>query len=219
MFSEIDKTIFPENCEVLEIVPSQFYVYPIFKNASSSLRLEQPQQGWKSIYNNDIKYINCPITIFVRDPKERFISGVNTFVQHCIEQEHLDIDTVLYFVKNFLFLNRHYVPQFHWLINLSRYIDKKSTLLIQSVDEVKNLTKFKSRAGIKPASSEFLDKIQDFPWNRLELYFMLDQLLIDCIGKEITIDNLIDDIRKNHLELYNLIFQQNYNILNVLPKA
>jgi hypothetical protein len=192
-------------------------VYPIFKNASSSLRLEQPQQGWKSIYNNNIKNIDCPITVFVRDPRERFISGVNTFVQHCIEQNHLDIDTVLYFVKNFLFLNRHYAPQVYWLINLSKYT--KSTLLIQSVDEVKNLTRFKSRAGIEPASLDFLTKIQDFPWNQLELYFMLDQLLIDCIGQEITVEWLIKDIRENHKELYNLIFQQAYNILDVLPKT
>jgi len=33
MLSRLDDVIYPNRCEVIEIEPSQRYIYPIFKNA------------------------------------------------------------------------------------------------------------------------------------------------------------------------------------------
>ena len=87
------------------------------------------------------------------------------------------------------------------------------------MDAINELTLINSRAGIVPPTEQFLDSIKDFPWDSLELYFFLDQMLIDCIGKQTTLIEIVDNIKNNHSELYDLIFQRTYNILNVLPKT
>jgi hypothetical protein len=218
MFSEIDKTIFPDSCEVLEIIPSQLFVYPIFKNGSSSLNESVSSSGWKKLNQTEISQINSPITVFLRDPRERFISGVNTFVQHCQrDYQNLDTKTILFFVEKYLFLNRHYAPQFFWLINLARY--SQAPLVFQHVDNIKQLTARTSRAEVNPPTQEFLSDIQQFPWNRLELYFFLDQLLIDRIGQQITFVDLLTEIKQTQSYLYELIFKHTYNIFDALPKT
>jgi hypothetical protein len=218
MFSEIDKTIFPDSCEVLEIIPSQLFVYPIFKNGSSSLFRSAIPFNWRTLNQDNIHQIQEPITVFLRNPRERFISGVNTFLQHCL-RDHPDLDTktILFFVQKYLFLNRHYAPQFFWLINLSRYT--KTSLKFCSIDNISSLTSLHSRPEIEPQTEEFLTSIKNFPWQQLELYFLLDQLLIDRIGQEISFGDLIIDIKKNHRYLYDLIFAHCHNIIDVLPKT
>lgn len=218
MFSEIDKTIFPDSCEVLEIIPSQLFVYPIFKNGRSSLIESASANGWKTIDQGDIANIQSPITVFLRDPYERFISGVNTFVQHCHRDNNdLDTKTILFFVEKYLFLNRHYAPQFYWLINLARF--NQAPIKFQHIHDINQLTSRSSRAGISPPTETFLEIIKQFPWKQLELYFFLDQLLIERIGQQLTFAELINDIKKNHSDLYDLIFQRTHNILDALPKT
>ena len=218
MFSEIDKTIFPDSCEVLEIVPSQLFVYPIFKNGSSSLNESAPKLGWNTIKDSDISKIQTPITVFLRDPKERFISGVNTFLQHCHrDYKDLDTRTILFFVEKYLFLNRHYAPQFFWLINLARY--SQAPLKFQHMNDISQLTSYVTRANVTPSTEEFLENIKNFPWNQLELYFLLDQLLIDRIGTQTTFVDLLNNIKNTHHELYELIFEKTHRIFDVLPKT
>lgn len=215
MFSEIDKTIFSDSCEVLEIVPSQHYVFPIFKCGSSSLNRTAPAKGWKTIVNEQIA-IAPEITVFLRNPRERFISGVNTYIQHCLrDHPELDCRTILFFIKNYLFLNRHYAPQMFWLFNLSRYT--QAPLLLRDMKDIKELTHKHSNSN-----SKLLDSVKDvsgFPWDKLEIYFFLDQLLIDRIGQKITFTEILKDIAGQHPELYKLVFNNAKEIINVLPKT
>lgn len=218
MFTELDSVIFPDSCEVIEIVPSQHYVYPIFKNGSSSLRQTQELTGWNSLYNNEITKITCPITVYLRDPRDRFISGVNTFIQHCHRDfNDLDTNTILHFVKTYLFLNRHYTPQLFWLINLARY--STAPLVLQNFVSIDQIVNMNNRAGIAPPTADLLDKIKDFPWQKFELYFFMDQLLMDRIGQTITFQQLITEIKQQHGNLYNLFFQKSLALINVLPKT
>jgi hypothetical protein len=218
MFTEIDNIIFPDSCEVLEIVPSQLFVYPIFKNGSSSLNESAPKFGWNTIKESDISNIQTPITVFLRDPKERFISGVNTFLQHCHrDYKDLDTKTILFFVEKYLFLNRHYAPQFFWLINLARY--SQAPLKFQHMNDISHLTSYIPRSSINPPTEKFLESIQNFPWSQLELYFFLDQLLIERVGTQTTFVDLVNDIKNSHYNLYNLIFERTYKIINALPKT
>jgi hypothetical protein len=218
MFTELDSIIFPDSCEVIEIVPSQHYVYPIFKNGSSSLHKTQELTGWNSFFNNEITQITCPITVYLRDPRDRFISGVNTFIQHCHRDfDNLDTNTILHFVKNYLFLNRHYAPQFFWLINLARY--STAPLVLQNFVSINQIVDMNSRAGIRPPTPDLLDRLKDFPWQKFELYFFMDQLLMDRIGQTITFQQLVTEIKQQHIDLYNLIFQKSSTLINVLPKT
>jgi hypothetical protein len=218
MFSELDNIIFPDSCEVIEIVPSQHYVYPIFKNGSSSLHETQILTEWNSFFNNEITNITCPITVYLRDPRDRFVSGVNTFIQHCHRDfNNLDTDTILHFVKHYLFLNRHYTPQFFWLINLARY--STAPLILQNLDSIDQIVNINDSAGIAPPTKDLLDKIKDFPWQKLELYFLLDQLLVDRVGQTVTFQQLTTEIKQQHSDLYNLIFQKTSTLINALPKT
>lgn len=221
MFSEIDKTIFPDRCEVLEIVPQHHYVFPIFKCGKSSLYNSIPFKDWKILANDEIYQITENITVFLRDPKSRFISGVNTYLQHILRDNPLfDEKTILWFVDHYLFLNRHYCPQFYWLINLSRYINPDIKLKLESFLNVSELTHLNSSAGIKKPSQQVLDRINLFDWKSLEPYMFLDQILIDRIGQEFTFKELVSILYNDYRDLYNLIFKQSAELTTyVLPST
>ena len=215
MLSEIDKTIFPNSCEVLELVPSQHYVFPIFKCGKSSLYDSIPNKNWQVISDHCIKNICTPVTVFLRDPKKRFISGVNTYLQH-IESDFPDLDpkTVLWFVDNYLFLNRHYAPQFFWILNLAKYLKHDVKLQLRDYRDIAALTDVHSRAGISQPSAEFLNAIEHFDWKRLEMYFYLDQILTDRIGQDLCIKELIDLVRCQYPEVYDIVFRPLSDFVN-----
>ena len=167
---------------------------------------------------SEIKNILYPITIFLRDPKERFVSGVNTFIQH-LQSNDLDTRTILYFINRYLFLNRHYAPQFFWMLNLYRYSGPDTYVNFQHMTDISLLTTIHSHAGVEPITDQLLEHIQLFDWSKLELYFYLDQILLDHIGKTVKICDLITHIKENHATLYNLVFDKSLNIIDVLPKT
>ena len=128
MLSHLDRILFPDRCEVREIISSQRYVYVIFKNGHSSItgsRLTDPQR----IYiNEQIKKLNS-IEVIIRNPKDRLLSGINTFIQHTLrDNPGLDKNTVEWFALNYLSLDRHYASHFVWLLHLARYLNPDAIL-------------------------------------------------------------------------------------------
>jgi hypothetical protein len=217
MFSEVDSIVFPDSCEVIQVASQQF-VYPIFKCGRSSLTWKMESRGWTFVPEQDIDKIDTPIRIFLRDPRERFLSGINTYLQHlAAEGNDLDQHTVLYFVNRYLFLNRHYAPQFFWLLNLARFTRPDTLVTFSPITEIGQLTHFNSRAGVEPLTDELDQKINSFNWTAVESYYALDQILIDHIGKTITIHELLTHVQDKHSNLYDLIFKKSLNITNVLP--
>jgi hypothetical protein len=61
--------------------------------------------------------------------------------------------------------------------------------------------------------------VKAFDWKKLELYFFLDQQLIDRIGQTITISDLLVEIKNKQPKLYDLIFLKTINLTNALPKT
>jgi len=140
MLSRLDDIIYPNRCEVIEIKSSQRYIYPIFKNARSSLYEEAHLKKYKILFNEQLKRIDS-IDVILRNPEERFISGVNTFVWNLItERPNFSKDTILYFVENYLFLNRHYAPQLSWMINLFRYTTEETKFNFVGMDKLSEYT-------------------------------------------------------------------------------
>jgi hypothetical protein len=149
-------------------------VFPIFKNASSSLHFQAIQSHWKIVFNEQINKLDC-IEVFLREPDQRLVSGFNTFVQHTMRDcPELDQDTVIWFAKNYLFLDRHYCPQFFWLMSLSRFLSPDTELTFTHMNQVAKLTPLHVvPEGIVPATVEIVKHAQSIP--RIEMYQRLEQ--------------------------------------------
>lgn len=190
MLSRIDEIIYPNRCEVIEFKDLQRFVYPIFKNGSSSLTEYTQQQKYKILVNEQIKKIPV-IDIILRDPTNRFISGFNTFVYNTKrENPNLDLDTIIYFAENYLFLNRHYAPQLSWLLNLNKYLHKDARLKLHDMSALSMFTPLST----KPFEENFLNeqvvkKLKNNVHN--EMYIRLDSLLLQLVGREMTFTDIM----------------------------
>ena len=212
MLSHLDCIIFPERCEVFEVVASQRYVYPIFKNGQSSLLASAKQHSWRVCLNEQIKKIDN-IDVFLRDPQKRLASGISSFIQTTLrDNPELDSNTVSWFAKNYLYLNRHYSPQFLWLVNLARYTSKDCVLNFLGMEDLKTVTEFHKHP---------FDRLSvDVELKNNQMYERIDMVLVDCIGKSMTFSQLIKHIQTTDAHAYDWVIGRSQRILNptyVLP--
>ena len=212
MLSHLDSIIFPDRCEVIEIVPSQRYVYPIFKNGRSSLYQYADKHKCRVLINEQIKRINS-INVVLRNPDERLVSGINTFVQMTIrDHPELDGSTVSWFAQNYLFLNRHYAPQFLWLLNLARYTNSDTKLNFLGMDQLTNIAQEDHKpADILPATQQLIDQIKNIPNN--EMYQRIDQILVNYIGQSLQFGQLIQHIQQQDSVAYDFVIGRSQRIL------
>jgi hypothetical protein len=222
MLSYLDCIIFPDRCEVIEVVPSQRYVYPIFKNASSSLHYQAIQSSWRIIFNEQIKKLSH-IEVILRDPQQRLVSGFNTFIQHVLQDNpELDQTTVVWFAKNYLFLDRHYCPQFFWLINLARYLSPDTVLTFRHMDRVADITSLhRVPEGITPSTEDLAQQALSIP--NIEMYQRLDQMLFaHVMDRDMTFDQVLHTLQQQDPTAYDWVVGRSQRILNstyVLPQA
>jgi hypothetical protein len=201
MLSQLDNIIFPDRCDVLEIVPSQRYVYPIYKNGSSSLY----NSGYRLMDHDELPDIPV-VDIYVRDPRDRFITGVNTFLQHNAD---LDRATVLHFINNYLFLNRHFCPQFHWLVNLQRFTRTK--IRINTIDALSEITSLKFNQSQHPLLDEAVGTA------KLHFYLSVDKVLTeDLLGKTVSFKLIVQTIQHRYPDVYKEVVQRSIDLCNVL---
>lgn len=217
MLLHLDRSIFPDRCEVIEVIPSQRYVYPIFKNGSTTLYWAAKEQGWKIKLNEQIRKLNS-IDVVLRSPGERFISGLSTFVQHTLrDNPELDKKTVIWFAKNYLFLNRHYCPQFLWLVNLAKYLNTDAQLNFIGMADIKSITDTVTQPlGIKEPEVELVNEIADLPHNKM--YHQLDSILFDnCMNQSMTFNEVVNLLMQKDPSTYQYVVGHSKKILNVLP--
>ncbi len=202
MLSRIDEIIFPNRCEVIEIPPLQRFVYPIFKNGSSSLTEYARQQGYKTLFNEQIKRISI-IDVVLRDPMSRFLSGFNTYVYNTKQANpQLDINTIIYFAENYLFLDRHYAPQLSWLLHLNKYLHKDAQLKLHDISSLSMFTPLATKPNKENLLNiQVVDRLKVNTHN--EMYQRMDHLLLDLIGKEVTFTEIL-----NHLKAQDPIAYQ-----------
>jgi hypothetical protein len=195
MLSRIDDIIFPNRCEVIEIEASQRGIYPIYKNGSSSLNEYAQAQKLKILFNEQIRKLS-DINIIIRNPQKRFISGFNTYVYNTKQENpQLDLDTIIYFAETYLFLNRHYAPQFSWIVNLTRYAGKNTKLHLHGMESLKEFTPL----SIKPnetmvLSPEVVDRLNNNIHN--EMYLRIDNLLLSLVGQALTFDEILKYLKE-----------------------
>ena len=111
--------ILTADCEVVKFSDEQFF-YPIFKNGRSSLTTYARKNNLLFLKNKEIS--SCKkITVFLRSPIERFVSGVHTFIY--LTNNQLIDESILKKIESFDIVNRHFVPQYIWLLHLYKYFN------------------------------------------------------------------------------------------------
>jgi hypothetical protein len=201
MLSQLDNIIFPDRCEVLEIAPQRF-VYPIYKNGSSSLY----NSGFRVLDITELPNLDT-VEIFVRDPFDRFQSGITTWIQH--NSPTYDRATLLWVANNHLFLNRHFCPQFHWLVNLRRFTAAK--IKINPISELSSITTLHKNANenkIQPGEL-FSPKAQ--------FYLQIDKVLTETlIGQTVELAEIMQAIKDRYPTVYQEVIQRSINLGNIL---
>lgn len=204
MFSRLDHYLFPDKCEVYQIIEGKTYVYPIFKNGSSSLIMSAEQHRWKILFNEQIRRIRN-IDVYLRDPLERLNSGIATYINQLKETKpDLDEETILYFIENHPFINRHLTPQFHWLINLARYTTRNTRLSLKDISELNKLTDtYDNPYHSDKKYPEIVNRIL----NNEEHYLLLDDFLIkEFMGQSVTFREILSRFQYKYPEHYEEIF-------------
>lgn len=197
MLSRLDEIIYPNRCEVIEIEPSQRYIYPIFKNGSTSIFEHAVEQKYKILFNNQITRTNL-IDVILREPTDRYISGFNTFVYNTKQENpELDLNTIIYFAKNYLFLNRHYTPQLFWLHHLNKFSSPQTTLRLRGMSDIVNYTPLHTGPDQEFILSDFVvdEIVNDL---HIKTYLELDNLLFDLVGNDLTFNEILVHIKKIH---------------------
>jgi len=185
MLTDLDAVLFPDDCEVVEIPSHDRRIYLIMKNGSSSLRTEALDQGWRILKNQDLQSL-ASVDVYLRDPAERYVSGINTFVQHLVRDEiSLDPLTCEILASRYCFINRHYLPQWHWLVNLARFINDKCVIKLHMLEDLNQVTAYRDRAGVRPVDHDRALRILA-PDKKLHFWFLLDRILLGYCGQSLT---------------------------------
>lgn len=205
MFTRLDDILYPSKVEVIYFDDHDKYIYPIFKNGSSAIHQRKDSEGYKSVINEQIKKLS-DIDVFLRNPKERYRSGFQTFLHNNFE---LDYQTVFLLGQKGFTLDRHYLPQLNWLLNLMRYMDPDAKIHIHRLEML-----------VHYAPSRHQPKKSDLeaPYNEwLELALRLDYILwAEMSGQGWTPREILTKLRDDDALAYSTVFK-GMSIANVLP--
>ena len=179
------------NCEAIRVEPYGFVAYPIYKNGRTSLWEYATDNNCKTFINKELAKLNH-IIVYLRKPKERFISGVHTYLE--FENLGPQEDTVLKQIEEMTICDRHFVPQFIWLIHLSKYF--KGTVRIDSVSELYQAIPNRGSPPIPEITNKRKQKIKKI---NSKNYTDIDEKIIEkYMCKSIKLETLIK-------EFYNVL--------------
>lgn len=203
MLSYLDPLLFPDEILVIELTKNR-YVYPIFKNGSSSLF----ETAERTLGIERIAQLGH-IEVFVREPFERYVSGVQTYLRM---NPHLDRATALSMIDEYLFLNRHFTLQFHWIVNLARF-NPKIWMTFKPMEELNSATDLTWNALTRDET--LLEYFNDN--RKLWFYLQLDKVLTeDFIGQSATITMILAHIKVKYPGLYEETIERTQELCAVL---
>ena len=153
-------------------------VYPIFRNGSTSLIADKQQ----SYVNHEIE--NCSnIKILIRDPMQRFSSGVNEYSR----QHGLDVDQVIKSISDGDLIDKHFAPQHVWLLHLYKFY--KGTVTLMPFEDIGTLTSL-HRVAKDYRTGEFKKKEID-AWP--EEFIRPDSKFKNWFGTETLLGDILKD--------------------------
>jgi hypothetical protein len=207
MQTALDIELFPELCEVVEMPLHNQWVYLIQKNGSSSLRIQQSRDNLAVFTNDEISALDY-VDVYIRNPRARYVSGINTYLQH-LQRDHPELDylTAFWFARRYKFLNTHYLPQFHWVANLSKYLRDDTLIRFRNFQTFGNIADINDDAKVNKPTQEFIKQLfQDD--KSIELWLYLDQILLDLAGQEMTWKQLRTYYHLNHPDIIKHVLPQ-----------
>lgn len=211
MFTDIDSELYPDDCEVVAIPPHGFF-YLIQKNGSSSLRKHAATHDHTILRNDEIRDLES-ITVVLRPARQRYHSGVSTFVAHLRrDNPDLDLHTCQWMANKYRFLNRHYLPQFLWLVNLSRWTSKSCQLHLRDISCIDQITT--KRVNV---SDLLHDDHETDP--AMEFWFFVDQILTDNLDKTFTWSQLLALYRQHPNQPLTQMTTRAEHLLNALHQT
>ena len=102
--------LFNTDCEAIKIDPYGIIVYPIFKNGMSAIEdYTEKNKKCETFKNEQLKKLNH-IIVYLRNPLERFISGIHTYIDS--EKLNQQEETILKQINEMTLCNRHFAPQY-----------------------------------------------------------------------------------------------------------
>jgi len=178
--------IFTTDCSVIKMLNGEC-VYPIFKNGRSSLNEYALENKLKILKNEQLSTLK-EITIFLRDPVERFISGVHTVLEF---EDIIDVPAFLKKIENLTFYNRHFIPQVYWLLHLLKYF--KGNVKLLPVEELYNIIPNRNAPNINKLTAERKQQILSIKHKN---YIQADQRLMHrYLGKTVELKTIIEEFR------------------------
>ena len=181
------------DCEVIKF-SKELNIYTIFKNGRSSLTIHAKNNSLPVIKNKEILALS-DITTYVRDPVERFVSGVHTFFYF----NQLKINNeILKKIDNFEIVDRHFIPQSAWLLHLYRFY--RGNIILKDVKEVYNLVPLREGPWSNnpmpwtQLTEQQQDQIKTLNYKKFTDidYYILDKY----INKEVLLSEIIREIKK-----------------------
>ena len=207
MKTALDTELFPTKCEVVEMPLHNQWVYLIQKNGSSSLRIQQSRDNLAVFTNDEISALDY-VDVYIRNPRARYVSGINTYLQH-LHRDHPELDylTAFWFARRYKFLNTHYLPQFHWVANISKYLRDDTLIRFRNFQTFGNIADINNDAKVNKPTQEFIKRLfQDD--KSIELWLYLDQILLDLAGQEMTWKQLTTYYHLKHPDIIKHVLPQ-----------
>ena len=159
------------DCVVIQVQDN--FIYPIFRNGTTSLETVTD----KEIINRDISACQ-DIIVYVREPKQRFIKGLN---EYCY-QNNLDVKETWQKVHRGELVDRHFVPQFIWLLHLYKYY--KGNVVLKDVGDIKQICTAHLNRTKKFTEVEVLDD-----------FVRVDRELDKYVNKSTLLNQIIEECR------------------------
>lgn len=209
MFTPLDTVLFPPNeCEIY--TDGKLNFFPIFKNGRSSLRHLHWLGKFKTVNTEQIHNLNN-IIVFIRSPLTRYVSGVNTYINKIVDPS-LDRETVLKFIDSFLFLDRHFALQMHWLMHLATFAKSDVNISFKHVSGISLVSPYWRNSSTQDESL----KTRFATNNQLQFYLLADEFLYNLINQTVTLKSVFDHFKQRQPELFKIMVGNNLSMLNVL---
>jgi hypothetical protein len=175
------------DCRVIQLSDTMF-VYPMYKNGSTSLEYYSKKNHLNIFKNKEISKLKN-ITVFLRNPIDRFISGVHSYLEY---EKIKDIDKELKKIERFEILDRHFIPQYFWLLHLLKYFN--GDLEIKSVSDLYALIPNRGTpVDVRKITEERKEKIRSV--NYKKCIAVDEQIIKKYMNKNVKLKKLIKEFK------------------------
>ena len=162
------------------------HIYPIFKNGLSSVTKYAIDRGIRPLINGQLRKLDH-VTVYLRDPAQRFISGVHSFIEFEKRKTNIDYNTVVHLVGSHGLTNEHFEPQYNWIKRLASFF--KADLELLSTDELMKLIDNRDEPEIPNITKEQRKVI-----GQIQPDHRADRELLQYVGRTIPIQTIIERI-------------------------